>query len=242
MAASVRIEDEAFSDVRFQILATGCQLADASHAIGKMAILWRQCTALNTYVLSESTITAVLGPRGVESLVESQLGERVDDGIRIRGTKGRIEWLKKLRKNAQKGGKAKAAKRQTRGKQEAAKSLPPPFPPAPAPTPILREEEKSISPVGESHPGYREVIDDFDGRYRESYGTSATWGAKQGSHVKRLLKAHGEVEVRRRIENMFTSPPSWLKPPFDFGTFVQHFDKFVVGASQQTFRHREQIG
>ena len=145
MAASVRIEDEAFSDVRYDLLATLCQLADADHARGKMAKLWRQCTAQSAYVLSESLVCAILGGAGAVSLIESGLGERVEAGIRIRGTRGRIEWLKKLRNNAKKGGRAKAAKRQTQGKQEAAKSVPPAFPPAPAPAPV-KEDQRSASP------------------------------------------------------------------------------------------------
>ena len=144
MAASVRIEDEAFSDERYEVLATACGLTDADHARGKMIRLWRQCTAMHTYILSASVVDAVLGANGAAALVESQLGEVVDGGIRIRGTRGRIEWLKKLRKNAQKGGKARAAKRQEVGKQEEAKSVPPLSPPAPAPAPA-QEEDQSVS-------------------------------------------------------------------------------------------------
>lgn len=148
MAASVRIEDEAFSDVRYDVLAVTCALADADHALGKMARLWRQCTAMHSYVLPVSVVCAVLGPNGASALVESRLGEAVDGGIRIRGTRGRIEWLKKLRQNAKKGGTALAAKRQPNGspigKQKGAKSVPPPSPPAPAPAPA-QEEDQSVS-------------------------------------------------------------------------------------------------
>lgn len=42
MAASVRIEDEAFADERYDALARAAGLADADHARGKMARLWRQ--------------------------------------------------------------------------------------------------------------------------------------------------------------------------------------------------------
>lgn len=151
MAASVRYDDEAFSDVRFAVLATACHLADADHALGKMGRLWRQCTALGVYILPESTVTAVLGPNGCDALVESELGERVQGGMRMRGTKGRIEWLKKLRRNAKKGGKARAAKRQTQGKQLPAKTSPPPSPPipvpssAPSPVPVQTEEPEEDS-------------------------------------------------------------------------------------------------
>jgi hypothetical protein len=36
--------------------------------------------------------------------------------------------------------------------------------------------------------------------------------------------------VQRRIGILFDSPPSWLKPPYDLGTLVQHFDKLVMAS------------
>lgn len=152
MSVSVRIEGEAFSDVRYDVLATACGLADADHARGKMAKLWRQCTAQKAYALPIAVVVSVLGPNAVSGLVESSLGEVVEAGIRIRGTRGRIEWLAKLRKNATKGGKAKAAKRQPIGNpegcQEPAKTLPPPCPPSPSPSLIQREEEREPGKPG----------------------------------------------------------------------------------------------
>lgn len=67
----------------------------------------------------------------------------------------------------------------------------------------------------------------FDERYTERYGGRPTWGAKQGAQVKRLLGSHGLEECARRLRVMFDSPPDWLKEPYDLGTLVQHFDKFV---------------
>ncbi len=115
--ASVRIEDEAFSDARYLILAARAGLADADHARGKMALLWRQCTMAGTYVLDEDFVTAVLGPNGVTALVKAHLGEETPDGIRIRGTEGRIEWLERIRENGRKGGRksAEANKRAASG-------------------------------------------------------------------------------------------------------------------------------
>lgn len=118
--ASVRIEDEAFSDVRYLILAAKAGLADADHARGKMALLWRQCTMASTYVLDEAVVLAVLGPNGVTALVASRLGEETPDGIRIKGTEGRIEWLARLRENGAKGGR----KRADADKQQASGSAP----------------------------------------------------------------------------------------------------------------------
>ena len=159
MAASVRIEDEAFGDLRYEVLASACHLADADHARGKMLHLWRQCTAQGRHVLPRSMITAVLGQIGPVGIVEAGLGEEHPEGIRIKGTEGRIEWLAKLRENAAKGGAAKAAKRLPIGNPEGnpegnpdgcqapAKTLPPPCPPAPAPAPA-QEDIRAAAPDG----------------------------------------------------------------------------------------------
>lgn len=106
--AAVRIEEEAFSDERYEDLAIAAGLQDSDHARGKMARLWRQCTLEHTHNLLVSTVVRVLGTNGVEALRSARLGELTDDGrVRIRGTEGRIEWLSKLRENGRKGGRPK---------------------------------------------------------------------------------------------------------------------------------------
>ena len=156
MTVAVRIEGEAFSDLRYSVLAKLCQLADDDHARGKMARLWAHCTARASHTLPREVVAAVLGDSGPESLVSAGLGEPSDDGIRIRGTRGRIEWLAKLRKNARKGGRAKAAKRQNIGSPEGdpgacqtpASAHPEPFPLSPSLSPSLsqRSQKEEISP------------------------------------------------------------------------------------------------
>ena len=111
---SVRIEDDAFGDLRFDILATEAGLADADHARGKMIRLWRQCTAENVHTLPEAVVVSVLGSRGVSALIVARLGEKNSHGVRIKGTKGRIEWLANLRKNGAKGGRPIGSKTKTR--------------------------------------------------------------------------------------------------------------------------------
>lgn len=109
--SSVRIESSAFGDDRFEMLARRAGLADADHARGKMARLWRTCTIEQRHTLSADEIAIVLGDRGVEALVASRLGEQTKAGIRICGTSGRIEWLEKLKENGKKGGRPKKTKR-----------------------------------------------------------------------------------------------------------------------------------
>ena len=116
--AAVRTESDAFGDVRYERLARLAGLADADHARGKMARLWRQCTMEKRYVLPIEDVIEVLGERAIAALTESRLGEEVDGGVRIRGTKGRIEWLDKLRKNGRKGGRPKKTKCKPSGSGE----------------------------------------------------------------------------------------------------------------------------
>lgn len=99
MAANVRIEGEAFTDLRYHQLGA---LLGTNHfdALGRMAWLWHYCTQRKLYVLSETLVASVLP---VENLLQAELGERVSDGIRICGTEGRIEWYEKLKKSGKKG-------------------------------------------------------------------------------------------------------------------------------------------
>lgn len=155
MGASVRIEDEAFSCERYEDLATAAGLADADHARGKMARIWRQCTLETRHILPVATITRILGPRGVEALVEARLGEVVDGGVRICGTKGRVEWLKKLRKNRKFGKLGGRPKKNPNGLSDKAtkvsggadpKTLLTPTPVlTPTPTPTKSEERESAA-------------------------------------------------------------------------------------------------
>lgn len=192
MAASVRLEDEAFSDVRFEVLAALCRLADADHARGKIAKLWRQCTAQGTYVLSEAMVRAVLGPDGPDALCQAELGERVDGGIRMKGTVGRIEWLEKLRENSRKGGEARRsqeeARRKPRGSQEArhskpdgsqneAKTEPLPSPPdpssapaaAPDPDHALSYAREDVVPLGERDRRQRLIVANVGPAHAKAY-------------------------------------------------------------------------
>lgn len=154
--SSVRIEDEAFSCERYEDLAALAGLADADHARGKMARLWRQCTIEQTRVLTPLTITRVLGSRGVEALVGARLGEIVANGVRIRGTKGRIEWLKKLRSNGKygkRGGRPRnnpqgLSKKPMRVSESPLSETPLTLTPALTLTPVLKIPDTEAGPSG----------------------------------------------------------------------------------------------
>lgn len=229
MAASVRVEDDAFKDERFEVLARVAGLADADHARGKMLRVWRQCTAQNTHVLSEAIVCGVLGQNGAEALVQSELGERVEGGIRIRGTSGRIEWLEKLRKNGKKGGRAKGraiakqlpSKSVARQEQEQEKEQDQEFSDSPPKGGASSRSRKPQS-TGQA------AISEFDGYYRRANGTAPTWtNTGNPKLIHSLVNAHGVEEVIRRIRILEKSPPKWPPAPWDVRTFFAHFDKLT---------------
>lgn len=133
MGANITIEELAFGDVRFELLAAAAGLADRDHAAGKLGRLWLICTETQHYTVSLALVRTVLGPGGVDALVAAELGELVDAHqpteyvaaasrrapppaspdepvMRLAGTIGRIEWYGRNRANASAGGRAKAAR------------------------------------------------------------------------------------------------------------------------------------
>lgn len=255
MAVSVRIEDEAFSDRRYDVLARELGLPDADCARGKMAAVWRQCTQQQTHILGVEMLSAVLGEKGIDALIKSGLGVVVDGGIRIRGTRGRIEWLARLRKNARKGGVAKSAKRQpSRQASGSAVRVPDACPPAPAPvTAPIREEsgspaglallfdkvdlaggeigkarnQKAAKKKAASSPDHQAAIDAFHQRFKEKYGTKPDWSPKAIGMLSALIKRHPLPTLLERMDFMFSGKANWPKGPYTTDVFVQHFDRWV---------------
>jgi hypothetical protein len=255
MAVSVRIEDEAFSDRRYDLLARELGLPDADCARGKMAAVWRQCTQQQTHILSVAMVCAVLGENGPRALENSSLGVVTDTGIRICGTKGRIEWLAKLRKNARKGGAATSAKRHSnRRSSGSSAAVPIVSPPAPAPAPAPAKEEsgspdglaplfdkvdRAAGEVGRQrntkaakrraaeNPDHQAAIDGFHQRYKAAYGTKPDWNGKTIGMLSALGKRHPLPVLLERMDFMFSGKAPWPPPPYSMDVFVQHFDRWV---------------
>jgi hypothetical protein len=74
---------------------------------------------------------------------------------------------------------------------------------------------------------YQAATDAYFQRFEAAYGQKPGFLAKHGAQINRLLKAHGLVEFLRRLEILFTSPPNWLKGPYDLGTLESQFDKLI---------------
>lgn len=243
--ARMSIDDKVCRDPRITVLAEalgwtrretlGCLIAD----------VWAICYDQETHLVSERIIDAAAGLEGfAKTMIECELATRDRSGkVLIKGAKERIEYLDHKRRAGREGG-LKSAERRTKPPKQTSSISPsrpqaagnPPVPdpvPASAPDLVLAPppaQKKAAPSRDHVSPGYAETVELFYSRFQFAYGSKPSWGQKQGAQIKNLLKSHGATEVQRRIAILFDSPPSWLKPPFDLGTLVQHFDKLVVAS------------
>jgi hypothetical protein len=102
----VNVDVEAFHDFRFELLGKSLGL-DKFSALGRMAMLWSFCTQRETYYVTRSIVDAITScPGFCDAAVSVELLRNQDGKIYVCGTKGRIEWLRRLKQNSLKGGKA----------------------------------------------------------------------------------------------------------------------------------------
>ena len=112
--AGITVAAEALHDIRFRRLARFLGLADSDHARGKLEHAWWLCLDRQTYTLPPGLVAEVMGfddvDRVVKALIDAELAELTPEGLRLRGTEGRIEWLGLLRRKSRKGGDANRAR------------------------------------------------------------------------------------------------------------------------------------
>lgn len=179
MSARVNIEAEAWADLRYETLARLLKLADAHHALIRCARIWAWQTEhfaedQPTYVVDRDTVDSALGVEGgADAMVRARLAEEVPEGYRIKGSKGRIEWLHRNRANGERSRASATAKRKADDKQRAPAPAPASAPPGPL-TPALDlpdthngsesagPEPSAIGGGDQARPVLRLVPDDFD--------------------------------------------------------------------------------
>jgi hypothetical protein len=145
--ARISVEQTALTDSRYRILA-GILGIDHHSAIGRMLLIWNECQERETYSLKAVVIDALFGLEGAaKAVVEADLGEPlgvseteplgVNTEIRVRGTRGRIEWLARRRKDGREGGKKGG-----RPRKKTPGGLRAETPPAPAPAPTRKGDSE----------------------------------------------------------------------------------------------------
>jgi hypothetical protein len=107
--------------------------------------------------------------------------------------------------------------------------------------PLLCSAEAPIAPAAlppaiataDAVTSFQPAVDNFHKLYLGAYGRKPTWNKATIGMMKALVDGNGVDEVNRRSDILFTSPPSWLKPPYDVATLVKHFDKLVQPAREE---------
>ncbi len=140
MTAPVRIEAMAWGDIRFATLARLCGLADAEHALIKCSKIWSWQTEHYTpdeptYVVDIEIVESVLGCGGSAHMIRARLAEEGPGGLRIKGSKGRIEWLYNKRQASARGGEATKRKHENQTQPSGLRQAQPAVRPEPKPTP-----------------------------------------------------------------------------------------------------------
>ncbi len=241
------------------------------YLLGTMLDVWSVPYDRANHIVEPSDVDEAALLEGFHAeLVAVGLARFDDAGLYVAGARERIEYLQKKKNSGANGGKESGRVRRENVRartndealseaQREARWNPPdslsplaplsPHPRATAsseakPSPVAKPERvgsRKRAPNSDPVPGYRELIDHFHKRYVGAYGKGPTWNSKTGAQVKRILKAHTLAEAIRRCDVLFDAPPTWLSEPYDFGTYVQHFDKLVAPSRGPRTRQQTQM-
>ncbi len=106
--ARLNIEDSIWSDTRFMRLCI--LLGDEARAVGVIVLGWRTAQRYwcpDRKPIPEADFIAAGLP---EQLISCGLAERVDGGVRMRGSEEHFAWWFQRQEAGRRGGEAKAAK------------------------------------------------------------------------------------------------------------------------------------
>jgi hypothetical protein len=199
MLAAIRVEEKALTDPRYAILGR-LMGVDKFSARGRVEMLWSHCTEIKSYFLTSSVIDTLAECEGFSELIchpEVKLGEKTDSGIRIKGTRGRIEWLAKLRKSSEKGGEKTRAKwlanRGPKDRPNEGQTLGPPTPVL-TPTPVNDLKKKKVFVLP------REMIEGFK-TFWDAYGKKVGRAAAEKAYAARM-ETHSFTDIMNGLESL----------------------------------------
>lgn len=236
MLAAIRVEEKALTDPRFAILGKlmGVSKFDAR---ARVEILWSHCTEIKSYYLAPTVIDTLAEWDGFSELIchpDVHLGERNERGIRIKGTRGRIEWLTTLRKNSGKGGeKTKAKWLAKRGPTD----RPNEGPPTPVLTPTLAPVKKNNNTLLAKAKALADPL--FDAFYqvypkhvKKTEAKKAWIGIKDHSQIPTAVANYKIFIEKNQIEWKFIMHPA---------TFLNTFEEWLEWNADQCDRQGGQL-
>lgn len=243
---SVRLDN--INDPRFSAL--GMFLGtDEFGALGRMAKIYEYCTVNQTSVISEAILIGLTRVHDfVPSLIKAELGEKVEGGIRIKGTEGRIEWLGKWRENGKKGGRPAKNKTPAKpnenpiGENEGVKKTNQ-NPPETLKSKVLNtkdlktkndlsEGSASALPAASAdkkNQGAKEFIATMVDAYQKKYRVRPVLDGPTLGAVNRLLKTMPLRQASDLYQVYLQIDDDWFcKKSHDFATFMANLQKVAV--------------
>jgi hypothetical protein len=224
-----RVDDRARKDPRFAIL--GKRLGTTRFdALGRMGEVWAYCAEHKAYVVPAHIIDVVAEFDGFAELIcspEVDLAEPSEGGVRIRGTKGRIEWLEKLRKNAKKGGRARASQKASHLASQKVTQTPAKADPGssvliPILSPVLEKKNTKSIPSGSAQKSCAENPGGSDGLVRAGLPKKrkSAWDDATRAKMRSFYAAYAEAYRQR-----YGGTPEGARDPQilgKIGSWIQH--------------------
>lgn len=176
--------------------------------------LWSTCTDRETAELEDHWIVALFGDGGPDALIRAGLAERTESGkVRVKGTDGRIEWLKTRRESARKGGEARKSQSQAKAKPNGSQV-------APKAKPKPSQVEAKAKPSGTQEEAKR----DPNGSQEQAKAKPSISSSYSSSLLSEERSPGGEVPPPKEKT---PRPPN---PLFDAVAEVTRSDPVVTGA------------
>jgi len=122
----INIDSEFFGDKRIDFLSKLLG-EDRFTTMGRIVTVWHYAYCKGDEVIAEKDVDIQAVLHGFsEKLIESNLAEKTDNGIRLRGVSDRIKWLRERREAGRRGGvasaKAKLKQSSSKTKQSSSKT------------------------------------------------------------------------------------------------------------------------
>jgi hypothetical protein len=256
--ARVNVETTALTDPRFKMMAVKLGVTHFE-VLGRMIFIWSYCTERNTDKLTEEIIDLTAELHGfAETLRQCDLAVKIGNQFRIRGAKGRIEWLTRVRNNGKKGGRPKKPDGNQLVSELETKSKPSGFEnqnplalalsPALVLSPALAKKNKDRSAKGaaDGTPHSQDlennlniVVHEFIGVYVKAFkgrfgnNVRPDLSGKVQGQIKRFLAETKPERAKALIETYLSMKDHWFETKaYDFTTFLENLQKIGLAVDR----------
>lgn len=234
------VDLKVFTDARVKKLAERYQWSKRE-TLGALLEVWSLIYVRHSAVIADDDIDVVAGVEGFASalVAVASLARRVEHGIHLKGADAALELRARLlRENdaLKPAKKSESSNARVRVRERMRGSV------------CKGVEDVSVDPdladtkkMSKGEKGEIVTLKEaFVFLYKKHHrGESPSWNKGDLKNLLAMTRQHGDVVVLQRMRFMFTTPPSWLQPPFTMRTLIRNFDSFVPLTTEQpkTLRH-----